>query len=293
MKAFEAEYSIILAFLNRCRLIPLDVKSSGSGLICLTYLMATKLSKHTHFESTEPTADLPTRQSSDAGRVFPSCVRVDKVPYGLGVFALALIEKETPIGRVSGKIIREEGYGSDYCISAGDDKVLEPGPPFCYLNHSCEPNCQLMQYVREEVAEGENIEVGELTADEMDIEDDLEEIDDDLFEDEDCFFGEGAAEIRDEMDCDCDECCKDGSEIDGGKEDDEPEMMFEDDEDAEIWVESLRDILPGEELTIDYAWPADRAAKCLCGTKKCRGWIVDPVEMEDLQKMIRSGEVEN
>jgi SET domain-containing protein len=60
-------------------------------------------------------------------------------------------------------------------------------------------------------------------------------------------------------------------------------MRFEDDVDAELWIEAIRDIMPGEELTIDYAWPADRGAKCLCGSPQCRGWIVDPAELHLLQ----------
>ena len=211
----------------------------------------------------------PERSDSDVGRVFTSGVRVGRTSYGLGVFSFALIPQGTPIGRVPGKLIHDPDYGSDYCISAGEGSVLEPGPPFCYLNHSCEPNCQLMQYVREaDMKEGEkddeDLEIGELSEAEMSFEDDEE------FEDDDCFYGEGAAaELDDEYD-----------EIEDGDEDnDEFEMEFEDDADAEIWVEAVRDIMPGEELTIDYAWPADRAMKCLCGTPSCRGWIVDPVEL--------------
>jgi len=41
-----------------------------------------------------------------------------------------------------------------------------------------------------------------------------------------------------------------------------------------LWVESLRMILPGEELTIDYGWPAEAAVPCRCGSPDCRGWIV-------------------
>ncbi len=225
------------------------------------------------------------RSPSDVGRVFPSGVKIGRTSYGLGVFAFAFIPKGTPIGRVPGDVIHDGDYGSDYCIQAGEGKVLEPGPPFCYLNHSCEPNCQLMQYVREEdVQEGEELEIGALSASEMDgdeFDDDddcestdrfVDEIPDD---DESCFFGDGgASEIDDE----------EGAEAETGDEDDETddEMHFEEDIDAEIWVESTRDILPGEELTIDYAWPADRAAKCLCGASTCRGWIVDPDELHEL-----------
>jgi hypothetical protein len=217
------------------------------------------------------------RGSSDVGRVFPSGVKVDKTSYGLGVFSFAFIPKGTPIGRVPGELIRDEDYGSDYCINAGEGKVLEPDPPFCYLNHSCEPNCQLMHYVREEdVSDGEELEIGSLTVTEME---DTEEsfVDAEPEEDEEsCFFGEGGAAEIDEED---DDSSDDEEEFDDGEDLD---MYFEDDIDAEIWVESTRDILPGEELTIDYCWPADIAVKCLCGSPNCRGWIVDPSELDQL-----------
>ena len=216
------------------------------------------------------------RSVADAGRVFPSGVKVGKTSYGLGVFSFAFIPKGTPIGRVPGEMIHDADYSSDYCISAGDGKVLEPGPPFCYLNHSCEPNCQLMHYVREEdVGDGEELEIGALTVTEMD--DDMEAFVDAEPEEDDCFFGEGgAAELREEY--------ADFPDDEEKSDDEEDiEMRFEDDVDAEIWVESTRDILPGEELTIDYAWPADRAVKCLCGSPNCRSWIVGPDELDELR----------
>ena len=53
-----------------------------------------------------------------------------------------------------------------------------------------------------------------------------------------------------------------------------------------LWVETLRAIEPGEELLIDYAWTADAAIRCLCGSEKCRGWIVDPGELKTLLKTV-------
>ena len=50
-----------------------------------------------------------------------------------------------------------------------------------------------------------------------------------------------------------------------------------------IWIDSLRDIRKGEELTYDYMYDTDRSYTdddlfryygCACGTKKCRGTIV-------------------
>jgi hypothetical protein len=122
-----------------------------------------------------------------------------------------------------------------------------------------------LQYVREDDAdESENLETGGLTESEMDFEEEDELADDDCIyggEDEDSETGKSVEETS-------------------VAESDEP--FFEDDADAEIWIEAIQDIMPDEELTIDYAWPADRAVKCLCGKPKCRGWIADPAEKKYL-----------
>lgn len=51
-----------------------------------------------------------------------------------------------------------------------------------------------------------------------------------------------------------------------------------------VVLETLKTIAKGEELTIDYAWSADAAIPCLCGSAKCRGWVVCE---EDLAKVKR------
>lgn len=52
----------------------------------------------------------------------------------------------------------------------------------------------------------------------------------------------------------------------------------------EIHVEAIADIPEGAELTIDYAWGADGAIKCLCGAAACRGWVVCPEELPTVLK---------
>jgi hypothetical protein len=52
----------------------------------------------------------------------------------------------------------------------------------------------------------------------------------------------------------------------------------------EVWLESLRAIQSGEQLTIDYAWPADAAIRCLCGSDACRGWVVAEEELGKLAR---------
>ena len=39
-------------------------------------------------------------------------------------------------------LIEDIDYGSDYCFRLGDQCRLEPIPPFRYVNHSCDPNCE-------------------------------------------------------------------------------------------------------------------------------------------------------
>jgi SET domain-containing protein len=48
---------------------------------------------------------------------------------------------------------------------------------------------------------------------------------------------------------------------------------------ARMFLQAIAAIEPGEELTIDYGWPADTAIPCDCSAINCRGWIVDPAEL--------------
>ena len=50
-------------------------------------------------------------------------------------------------------------------------------------------------------------------------------------------------------------------------------------EDGKIYVVTMKPILKGEELTVDYSWPADVAIPCGCGHKRCRGFIVAKEEL--------------
>ena len=42
-----------------------------------------------------------------------------------------------------------------------------------------------------------------------------------------------------------------------------------------VKVIATKPIEEGQELTIDYCWGADVAIPCRCGSKKCRGYIID------------------
>jgi len=143
-----------------------------------------------------------------------SLVRVGRVTFGRGVFALKSIEKGTELGMVTGRVIDDPNYATSYCIDLGGTFSLEPRAPFRYLNHCCTPNCRLV----------------------------LSE----------CEYEDGTPAP------------------------------------SEVHVEAIADIPEGAELTIDYAWSAEGAIPCLCGSHGCRGWVVDQNELSKVRKSQRT-----
>ncbi len=133
-------------------------------------------------------------------------VRIAPSQFGTGVFATRTFRARQKIASIDGERFDDPEYGSDYCVGIGNS-AMEPDPPFRFLNHSCHPNCELVE---------------------------IEYIDE-----------EGGAEY-------------------------------------ELWLNAVRSIRVGEELTIDYAWPAEAAIPCGCGAAACRGWIV---ASEDLHRL--------
>jgi hypothetical protein len=129
-------------------------------------------------------------------------VRVSRTPLGRGVFARRRFRPQQVIGVIRGQVIADPDYSSDYCIDLGEGRGLEPIAPFRYLNHSCEPNCELFSW----------------------------------------------------------------------KTDDSPPH-------DRLCLQALTPIESGEELTIDYGWPADAAIPCVCDAAGCRGWIVSLAEL--------------
>ena len=136
-------------------------------------------------------------------RRFPE-IELRETRVGKGVFTLQPFRKCQIIGDVCGTVVTDPAFDSAYCMELGRGRALEPQGMFRFLNHSCDPNCEL-------------------------------------------FYQEPT------------------------DADDEPPDR--------LWLKALRPIRAGAELTIDYAWPAERAIRCLCGAANCRGWIV---AMEEL-----------
>lgn len=55
--------------------------------------------------------------------------------------------------------------------------------------------------------------------------------------------------------------------------------------DRRMFLIATRDIHPDEELTIDYAWPAEGAIRCRCGADNCRGWVVDARQLDEIAQL--------
>lgn len=130
-------------------------------------------------------------------------VEIRPTPYQWGVFARTAFCEGDVVGLVEGPVVYGADYCSAYCMELNDECSVEPVAPFRYLNHSCEPNCQIA---------GDDFPVGKNKFVER------------------------------------------------------------------LFIEVIRDISAGDQLTIDYAWPADMAVRCMCLSPQCRGWIVDMAE---------------
>jgi hypothetical protein len=50
-----------------------------------------------------------------------------------------------------------------------------------------------------------------------------------------------------------------------------------------LLLKAILPIAPGDQVTIDYEWPADHAIRCQCGSPNCRGWIVAREELAKLR----------
>ena len=60
----------------------------------------------------------------------------------------------------------------------------------------------------------------------------------------------------------------------------------------QIWYIALRDILPEEELYLDYNYsfePEFWKHPCRCGSKNCRGYIIDEDDMPKVKEALESG----
>lgn len=71
-------------------------------------------------------------------------VEIRDTAVGSGVFALSLFGAREIVSEITGQVVFDVDYESDYCMDLGKGALLEPQTPYRFLNHSCEPNCELV-----------------------------------------------------------------------------------------------------------------------------------------------------
>ena len=148
----------------------------------------------------QPTGGVLTRPRRRSDPL-ASRVLVATTGIGRGVFARRRLSVGLVVGEIRGQVLDGHPEDAQYCMELGSGRILEPISPFRFLNHSCDPNCELFYW-----------------------------------------------------------------EDDPRQED-------------RLWLQTIRPIDAGEQLLIDYCWPADAAIPCQCGAPNCRGWIDDPEEL--------------
>jgi hypothetical protein len=146
-----------------------------------------------------------SRRESLAAR-FRQLIRIDMTPVGRGVFARRPLQANLVLGEITGTILDDHPEDSSYVMELASGRLLDPAAPLRFVNHSCDPNCEIFYW----------------------------------------------------------------DEEDGTPPEDR------------LFLQTIRAIAKGEELSIDYSWPADAAIPCRCGAANCRGWIVDPEERHQL-----------
>ena len=77
-------------------------------------------------------------------------------------------------------------------------------------------------------------------------------------------------------------CCEPNCEFDYFSAPDESGRFYR----KRAFLVTLRDVLAGEELRIDYHWPAVDAIKCGCGSLSCRGWVVCEDEVGEVSEKV-------
>jgi hypothetical protein len=93
--------------------------------------------------------DTPLVRGKRGGRrgdTFGELVRVAETPVGRGVFARRKLSAGRVLGEILGEVLPIEPDDPSYCMELPSGRVLEPAAPLRFLNHSCEPNCELFYW---------------------------------------------------------------------------------------------------------------------------------------------------
>jgi uncharacterized protein len=69
---------------------------------------------------------------------------------GTGVFARRRLKSGMVLGEIFGQVCDDHPVDPSYCMELPSGKVLEPSAPLRFVNHSCDPNCELFYWFDED-----------------------------------------------------------------------------------------------------------------------------------------------
>ena len=64
-------------------------------------------------------------------------IRIQETALGKGVFARRKLGADVVVGEILGEVLDEHPEDYSYCMELQSGRLLEPGPPLRFLNHSC------------------------------------------------------------------------------------------------------------------------------------------------------------
>ncbi|MCA9134104.1 MAG: SET domain-containing protein-lysine N-methyltransferase [Planctomycetales bacterium] len=191
----------------------------------------------------------PLPPSPDSKQMARQGLRVGRTAVGKGLFATKRIVDGSCVGEIQGRVITDDMYVSRYSFDLDNGTQLEPAPPFRFVNHSCEPNCafESFDFAARRRQVSNPLPSNPLPPNPLPSE-----------------------------------------SLQGGPSPDTTLAPPAESLDSQpppprkLLLFAICDIAIGQELTIDYNWPASFAIPCHCHARRCRGWIVSPEELPEL-----------
>ena len=98
----------------------------------------------------QDTRHSPSQTGNSRGDQVRQLVRVESTHVGRGVFARRKLKGGRVLGEILGEVLLVEPDDPTYCMELPSGKVLEPIAPLRFLNHSCDPNCELFYWFDED-----------------------------------------------------------------------------------------------------------------------------------------------
>ena len=90
---------------------------------------------------------MPPSESATSASARPSrlerLVRVGETHVGRGVFARRRLKADIVLGEIHGETLDDHPEDSSYVMELPSCRLLEPAPPLRFMNHSCDPNCEI------------------------------------------------------------------------------------------------------------------------------------------------------